>query len=409
MAKKTEVNPNERKPTGSVEKLIERGLTRLVLNEPFFSSLILQWRIEDDLTMPFVMATDGRHLFYNSAMLTSFERKVDTVVQILCHEVLHVALMHHLRRGGRHPMIWNLAGDYVVNAILKASPIGMPEFGLYDKRFEGMDVYEVYAILEQEIPIIEIDLSREGEGDDEGKGHGQGKDGKPIKGTEFGGVYDSPAKDKALEEEMLKVQITQALEVAKRRGKVPAHLDRSLSEVLESRIPWREVLARYLHETIKNDYSWKKTNRRYLQQGICLPVIEEPTLGEIVLGVDTSGSIGGKELQMIGGWIRDILSQYNTTLHTVYCDASVQGVQVFDSSDASDFKMESKGGGGTYFSPVFKWTDEQGLMPTLLIYMTDGYCDDFPPEPPYHTIWALTGKNHNWNPPFGDTIVCMDD
>jgi predicted metal-dependent peptidase len=48
-----------------------------------------------------------------------FDKCSDLAVQYVCmHEALHVVLNHLLRRGDRHPMIWNVAADAIINNIL---------------------------------------------------------------------------------------------------------------------------------------------------------------------------------------------------------------------------------------------------------------------------------------------------
>ncbi len=38
---------------------------------------------------------------------------------VLCHEVLHLVLLTHLRRGSRDPRLWNYSTDFAINFSLK--------------------------------------------------------------------------------------------------------------------------------------------------------------------------------------------------------------------------------------------------------------------------------------------------
>lgn len=95
------------------------------------------------------------------------------------------------------------------------------------------------------------------------------------------------------------------------------------------------------------------------------------------------------------------IHELTAAMTVIYCDAKVQNVQRFESSD--DLKLVAKGGGGTDFIPPFEYLAKRGEEPELFLYFTDGYCSSFPPEPPYEVIWLVTDKK-NFKPPFGDVI-----
>ena len=59
-----------------------------------------------------------------------------------------------------------------------------------------------------------------------------------------------------------------------------------------------------------------------------------------------------------------------------------------------EFKLPGKlrGGGGTRFTPVFDWLEEQGSTPDLLVYFTDAE-GEFPKvEPCFPVIWLVKGR-----------------
>ncbi|MCK4694951.1 MAG: hypothetical protein KAT74_04270, partial [Candidatus Cloacimonetes bacterium] len=189
--------------------------------------------------------------------------------------------------------------------------------------------------------------------------------------------------------------------VAKAQGKLPAGLERMIQEALQPKLPWREILARFITENARNDYTWKQPNKRYLYADMYLPSLNTPTLGSIVIIVDTSGSISQKELDIFASELHSILSTYpGTEIKVIYVDAKVAGVGTLN---IYDFKLQAKGGGGTDFKPGFEYIEKEGLMPACVIYFTDGYCDSFPDSPDYPVLWILTGKA-GFTPPFGEVI-----
>ena len=70
---------------------------------------------------------------------------------IFAHEIGHCVLLHNTRLNGRDEERWNIACDYVVNALLKSSGFVLPKDALYDTRFDGMNADEVYPKLPKNI------------------------------------------------------------------------------------------------------------------------------------------------------------------------------------------------------------------------------------------------------------------
>jgi predicted metal-dependent peptidase len=163
---------------------------------------------------------------------------------------------------------------------------------------------------------------------------------------------------------------------------------------------WRAILRDFVAATTPSDYRWTPPNRRYIASGLYLPSIERRGLGEIVIAVDTSGSIGRLELEQFAGEISAISEEAQPeAIHVVYCDAAVQSAQEFRASEP--VQLEPKGGGGTDFCPVFEWVTEKDLAPACLIYLTDLCCDSYPEAPEYPVLWVTDSRR---TARFGDTV-----
>ncbi len=123
-------------------------------------------------------------------------------------------------------------------------------------------------------------------------------------------------------------------------------------------------------------------------------------MGDVVIAVDTSGSIGSKELEQFAGEINAIASATQpASIRVIYCDAAVQGVDEFGPSEP--IKLPPKCGGGTDFVPRFNWVEENGIEPRCLIYLTDLCCNSFPPAPDYPVLWVTDSRK---TVPFGETL-----
>ena len=177
----------------------------------------------------------------------------------------------------------------------------------------------------------------------------------------------------------------------------------------EPKIPWRQVLAQFITEITRSDYSFDSPNPRYVYHGIYLPRLHSSAVGKLVIGVDTSGSIGDKELNIFLSEVAAVLNDVNPQeLVLISCDSKVEEVITLDSSDLEPI-TGLKGGGGTDYCPVFEEVERDGDLPVALIYLTDGYCNSFPTsEPDYPVLWVLTEDCKSFNPPFG-TQIQMED
>ncbi len=155
--------------------------------------------------------------------------------------------------------------------------------------------------------------------------------------------------------------------VFKTCGHKPAGVERPLSESLRSQQDWRAILRDFVAATTPSDYRWMPPNRRYIASGLYLPSVERRGLGEIVIAVDTSGSIGRLELEQFAAEISAISEETKPeTIHVVYCDAAVQCAQQYGpSADPQDtitsrhrFHKGWKGSG--YGNNEFKRVSEMG-------------------------------------------------
>ena len=96
-------------------------------------------------------ATDGKNIYVNATWWKDLPK--ESRWPLFLHELLHNVLGHSYRRGDRNHKLWNMACDYVINAILKEMGYYIPDW-LYDEKYKGMSEERVYAKLlaEQQTP-----------------------------------------------------------------------------------------------------------------------------------------------------------------------------------------------------------------------------------------------------------------
>lgn len=383
-------------------------MSRLVLSQPWFASLALRLVVKEDEGIP-TAAVDGVTLFYNPVWFASLDARYQEGV--LGHEVMHCALLHMTRRGSRDAETWNMAGDHVINLELKKAGFVLPADCLADERFKGMASEQVYAVLQHE-------KGKKGKGGGKGQGAGAGSYVDPL-----GGVKDAPpasAGDKGKGqgkgqgnptpgdlEAGWKIATAQASMVAQKAGNLPGGADRAARKERETREDWRSVMQRYL--VLPGDVSWTTPNRRLISRGMYLPGPKVDRVGNVVIAVDTSGSISNSLLSSFAAEVTGILNCFGwpAKVTVIYCDAEVQKVEEVTEGEV---KLEAYGGGGTACLPVFAKVAEDNEPPQVLFYLTDLYIPDYSAVkvPAYPVVWVAPSWSSGYVPPFGE-VVKVDD
>lgn len=279
--------------------------------------------------------------------------------------------------------------DYAINPMLVDAKFALPGKFLIDPQFKDMTAEEIY----RRLPDLPEDNDPNSSGDPGGCGE----------------VVESDAKTQGEVEEQeaeMKQALSQAATIAKQQGKLPAGMERLIDEVLKPRVPWKEVLQRFLTQIAHSDYTWTKPNRRFIHKRIYLPSLENIETGEIVLIVDTSGSIDRVMLNEFASEMQDIANTFKTGFKIIYVDAEVAAVQDVEADEVLDLKPA--GGGGTEFAPGFDWMDEHGVEPSCAVYFTDGFgsCDRKAPD--YPVLWAIYG-GCDFQAPFGEVLKVRTD
>jgi predicted metal-dependent peptidase len=359
---------------------LTRARTALLLDHFFFGRLALYLKLVEDDTIP-TLAVDGKHISYNPEFVLTLSHAL--MMSAICHEIGHCIFNHIFRRGGRSPKVWNIAGDYVINEMLEKAKFQMGNGWLRNSAYDGMSAEHVYDLLMQE---------NGGSGPDGGV---MGEDGGLCE------IRDSGTSQAEMEESAMewKIAVTQAADGAKKHGKLPAGFERFVEEITTPKVPWREVLARFITQISKNDYVWTRPNRRYISRGIFLPSLYSECMGRIDVVIDTSGSIDQPTLNAFGAEIQAIVNAVRPECtRVIYCDARINHIDEFSPNDTLEFKAH--GGGGTDFRPPFQLIETEDEKPACLVYLTDMY-GSFPAEPDFPTLWCATTNRVG---PFGETV-----
>jgi predicted metal-dependent peptidase len=403
------------------ERKLQKAKISLMRSPKFalLSGILMVGRTTVEDNTPTAM-TNGRDDRFGRAFVKKLSDKELNFV--VAHEAAHKMFRHLTTWTKLHDenhRLANAACDYVINLMLRdldpnEQVIAMPRFtdgpmqgkhmGLIDERFRGMNAKQVFDILKDE--------QEEGAGGD-GEG-GEGGEGG-IDEHDWGGAKDMSEEDKK--------QLARDIDQAIRQGQI-AHqkvagsgaggVDRLLQELLEPKVDWREQLREYVKAVCraKDKSSWRKVNRRFLSTGTYMPSMIGERVGHLVIAIDTSGSIGNKELAEFLAEVKGIAEEVNPEkVDLLYWDSEVAAHEEYDEASIPNIvsSTKPKGGGGTSPSCVSQALKEKKIEPECIIILTDGYVgNDWGSEWTAPTLWCIVNGDKGVTASNGKTIHITD-
>jgi len=404
-----------------------------------YSGVMLMGKSEVSDEM-FTAYTDGVNKRYSKPFLETISSE-SKLRGLVLHENLHVALKQ-IPRGKdmfkEDSKIANMAADFVVNDIIanikgtvsggNESIVTLPEGALYDPFFHNWNMREIYNYIRKENPQRQKQSggsSDESNSPSESGTQGSGGDNK-IKANgkdyDMGGSgfdeHDWESYIEGLSDEERKDlgdKIDRALrEGGMLAGRMGGKMPRAIGELLEPKIDWREALRDFVASSMKgkDEFTWRRMNKRHMANDIYMPSMENETIGEVIVAIDTSGSIGNRELTEFATELASICDLVSPdVVRIIWWDADVHGEQVFKPDQYQNIAslLKPLGGGGTEVSCVSKYINEKKLSAEAVIVFTDGYVEnniEWNITPP--TLWMIT-QNRSLDVPVGKKVMFGDN
>jgi predicted metal-dependent peptidase len=348
--------------------------------------------------------TDG----YNKRYGRDFLDKLSDaeIAGLVLHENLHVLMKHiprHRDLNKENKMLANVAMDYAVNDIIvelsKAHPTlaVLPKGGLYDPMFQGWSVRRIYEYLKQEA---------EGNGGSGGCPRGQPLD------EHDGDMFDNMNEG---EQGNVKRDIDDAIHQGGiLAGKFGAKIPRVIKELMAPQVDWREVLQEFWVSSVRgaDELTWRRFNKHRLADDYYLPSSINETVGEVILAIDTSGSISNDDIGKVATHIRELCESVTPErIRVLWWDTKVHGEQVFEGNyENITSLLKPMGGGGTRVSSVSDYILNKNLTADCVIVFTDGYLeDDIKWRVDIPALWLITqGGSRSFVPPRGGKIQIND-
>ena len=338
--------------------------------------------------------TNGRDEFYGRAfvdMLTDAELRF-----LMLHECYHKMYRHlttwkHLWDKNKDKA--NQACDHVINLKLCDTDshakgwIVLPKGGLYNPIYRGLDAKQVW----DKLPDMD---------NGDGGGGGGGLDDHDWEGASQMDADEADGLSKEIDEALRQGSVL--------AGKTGSGSDRLLSELLQPQKDWRELLREYVSAVCAGkDYStWRKVNRRYVSADMLMPGSISENVGEIVVAIDTSGSIGQRELDLFLAEVTGICSSVTPSkVHMIYWDTGVCKHEIYLQDEASKLVDSTKpaGGGGTDVACVPTFLNTHSIKPECVIVLTDGYLGGDWGQWLSPVLWCIQ-NNKSAKPTVGTTV-----
>ena len=365
--------------------------SQIVRKFPFASYMALTCHYEFDETVPTMAASPkrGGTVKINPNFMMNKLSNDKQRIFVFLHEYLHLFLQHSGRQVQHqyHHKLWNIATDYCINSYLielQSNYIEFPTFGLYNSKFKGLSGDQIYHQLLSQI--------------DEENGGGSGMPTKDqiddwcAKHFPFDEVECESASD--IEKAQIKGKIAQGISQEKMFGTGDSDIIKALQDILQPTLHWNQLLEQFFDKQTTQCYaSYERHNRRSSQ--IIFPSYQGMHI-ELIMGLDTSGSISPKDTASFFGEVSGILNTVDSwNVRLIECDtkASLIGEFCSDNGDTFDTITHKsiRGGGGTDMNPIIDLVNQQDVCENkLLIIFTDGYIPAVTQDCVIPTLFVIT-------------------
>lgn len=428
---------------------------RLMIREPWYGQMAMSiewrpsqinWSSPEKATLGIKITNRGIVCFYNPEWVAnvSLERLYGAVE----HVINHLVHLHTLRQSSRDPKIWGIATDMTVNGTASNPRVGYKEpDSTLTLPFPDMifipDGWPENENAEYYYDRIISEAGKDGNGPGDAQGQGQGKGGQgqgqgkgkgsqsqgqgknagnqKYRGDGDKGGYESDNRydhgqfggqavddhgvwsDSDVSEDEARQMINERVKEAteKSQGSAPGHLKEVLDKLKKPIVRWREEVRIYLGTHVGNRRkTWSRLERKTQQFGT--KGISRHAAATATIIVDTSGSIGEKELEQFFAEIESISS--HCKIKVLLWDAAFQGFKKYRKGDWKSFEI--RGGGGTDMSEPVKWLVENKEIADVTIMLTDGHCN-WPPPFPFPMLFVITTPETSTASPEWGKVIRM--
>lgn len=419
------------------------------MQEPFYGIILSSMeRVEEPACGTIAVGRRGNvfKLFYNPDFINQFD--VDTVLELLKHECLHLCLNHFTsmkdkEEAGEPHALCNVAIDLEANCYLDRSKVQKEAGGCWCEDFgfpKEQGSREYFDLLkkqmqdekqqaqaqqpdkpcnggqgggengdkqnnnqnnneQQEQNQQQADGSASG---DRGNVSGQAQPNDQITDEDCKSLpqgFDDHSRWPECENEQEVQELQQVIdsmldfaaeETEKRQGTIPGEIAGRIDKIRKKPKPvadWRRYFRRYLGNEFTEliRKSKKRESRRFPDAA----GNRHQRKSHILVAIDTSGSVCMPEYREFFGQIKTLSEK--ASFHVLECDTVIQHEYDF----RGHVPEILHGHGGTDFSEPIRYFNKHRKDYDALIYFTDGECW-IPKDTPKETLWVISSQgDHN--------------
>lgn len=368
--------------------------------ENFYGHFLLQMtrEIKYDIASPTSVTFKGAKYVIAFNPFIYLSLTTEQMLSTIKHEIHHVIALHLIRakglKGTYSNLVINMAMDIVANQYLNYLPPYATTLewvnSHYKLNLKPYNPLEYYAERIQR----ELNLEEDSEEDREKS--------NIEKEYDLAKTHDQWEEIQHIDDKTLQ-EFTEKFASEAIKGTIPVYLSSMLEGLNREKgeIPWNIYLKKLIG-TLESKKK-KTITRRNRRQPNRLDLRGElrSHVAKITVAIDISGSISDEEFNQAMKEVLNIVKNYNHEIIIVECDTEIR--RVYKVKGIKDLKERTITGGGTKFTPVFKYINSTDT--NILIYFTDGKGEEKLSIMPsgYTTLWLISGRGDKLSlkEPFG--------
>lgn len=321
-------------------------------------------------------AISSSTLYWNPDFFLSLDQ--ESRVTVLAHELWHNAYLHGARLNQRCPDVWNIAGDHVINLMLKEHGYYMGGFPyVMDDQFKDWTTDEIYDFLQKQGENPEPDPL--------------GRDVMPMSAAEV---------DQAVTDV---IAAANTARITGKPGDIPGEIQVVLDTFLNPKLPWKTLLFNYMNELVNQEYSYARPSRRY-EDPLMPGYTGRNGLEHLVYYVDVSGSVTDDQILRMNSEVKYIQEELQPEKLTLALfDTEIHEVYVFE-RDEPFSKITVTGRGGTSLECVFEHVRSQDASAIVVFSDLDV---SIPDDPGIPIIWVCVDSPQK-TVPYGRLVHVSD-
>jgi predicted metal-dependent peptidase len=158
---------------------------------------------------------------------------------------------------------------------------------------------------------------------------------------------------------------------------MPVDVELLVDKLQRSQIDWKTILLRNVQSVIPYDYNPMRPSKRSISSGFYSPDYLKERV-EVLIAIDTSGSIGQTELTEFVSEMVGLAKGYQDRIEMRVLTHDVEVHDDYLLSNGAAYKINQlkiHGGGGTSHEPVLELIKTKYPRTKLAIFLTDGHSD----------------------------------